>query len=86
MAKLTVIRMRLDDVRVGDKVLLENDVGVPVTRYGVESEPNGAMTIKTLCVRETKTIVNVLWQDGSQESLPSTELIPYLNPDEYDCW
>jgi ubiquitin-conjugating enzyme E2 O len=44
------------------------------------------MTIKTLCVRETKTIVNVLWQDGSQESLPSTELIPYLNPDEYDCW
>ncbi|KAG1730799.1 hypothetical protein EDD22DRAFT_982603 [Suillus occidentalis] len=86
MTKLTVIRMRLDDVRVGDKVLLENDVGVPVTRYGVESEPNGAMTIKTLCVRETKTVVNVLWQDGSQESLPSTELIPYLNPDEYDCW
>lgn len=86
LTKLTVIRMRLDDVRVGDKVLLEKDIGVPVTRYGVESEPNGAMTIKTLCVRETKTIVNVLWQDGSQESLPSTELIPYLNPDEYDCW
>ncbi|KAG1749838.1 uncharacterized protein EDB91DRAFT_1109926 [Suillus paluster] len=86
MTKLTVIRMRLDDIRVGDKVLLEKDVGIPVKKYGAESGPQGALTIKTLCVTETKTVVNVLWQDGSQESLPSTELIPYLNPDEYDCW
>ncbi|KAG0704339.1 hypothetical protein DFH29DRAFT_981464 [Suillus ampliporus] len=86
LTKLTVIRMRLDDIRVGDKVLLEKDVGIPVTTYGVESGPHGAMTIRTLCVKETKTVVNVLWQDGSQESIPSTGLIPYLNPDEYDCW
>lgn len=79
--------MRLDDIRVGDKVMLEKDVDIPVaTIWSVESEPNVAMAIKTLCVKEMKTVVNVLWQDGSQQSVPSTELIPYLNPDEYDCW
>jgi len=78
--------MRLDDIRVGDKVLSVKDVGIPVTTWTIDSEPNGAMTFKTLCVKETKTVVNVLWQDGSQQNIPSTDLIPYLNPDEYDCW
>lgn len=81
---MTVLRMRLDDIRVGDKVILEKDIGSPVTIWDVDTEPNSA--IKTLCVKETQTVVNVLWQDGSQQSIPSTELIPYLNPDEYDCW
>lgn len=30
--------------------------------------------------------MTVLWQDGSRETLSSTELIPYLNVDEHDCW
>ncbi|OAX44402.1 hypothetical protein K503DRAFT_765021 [Rhizopogon vinicolor AM-OR11-026] len=84
LTKLTVLRMRVDDIRVGDKVLLDKDVGIPITIWDVESEPNSA--IKTMCVKETKTLVNVLWQDGSRQSIPSSELIPYLNPDEYDCW
>ena len=40
-----------------------------------------------LIVRKTRTTVNVLWQDGSvTKHIPSTEVIPYTNPDEYDCW
>jgi ubiquitin-conjugating enzyme E2 O len=37
-------------------------------------------------VKETMTRVTVLWQDGASEVLDTKELIPYLNPDEYDCW
>lgn len=44
------------------------------------------VVIRTLCVQETRTAVTVLWQDGCREILSSTELIPYLNVDEYDCW
>ena len=73
-------------MRVGFKVYLKDDAGVPVTRHGQDGEPAGSVEVNALMVKETRTTVNVLWQDGTQETLPSTELIPYLNPDEYDCW
>ena len=75
-----------EDMRVGNKVLLKDCVGLPVTTHGREDDRAGVVTVQTFVVKETKTTVNVLWQDGTQETLPSTELIPYLNPDEYDCW
>ena len=34
----------------------------------------------------TETMLDVLWQDGTEESLQAVDVIPYLNPDEYDCW
>lgn len=73
-------------MRVGFKVYLKDDVGIPVTRHGQEGEPAGTVVVNALMVKETRTTVNVLWQDGTQETLPSTVLIPYMNPDEYDCW
>jgi hypothetical protein len=36
--------------------------------------------------QETVATVRVLWQDGEVEVLPATELLPYLNIDEYDVW
>ncbi|KAH7912999.1 hypothetical protein BJ138DRAFT_1147026 [Hygrophoropsis aurantiaca] len=87
LSKLTVIRTKSDDIRVGDKVLLNNsDENVPTTRHGHIFDPLGQVTVQTLCVKETRTTAHVLWQDGTTETLQSTELIPYLNPDEYDCW
>jgi ubiquitin-conjugating enzyme E2 O len=32
------------------------------------------------------TTVRVIWQDGTQEDIRATELIPYLTIDEYDVW
>ncbi|EGO05192.1 hypothetical protein SERLA73DRAFT_164742 [Serpula lacrymans var. lacrymans S7.3] len=86
LSKLMIIRTRTDDIRVGDKVFLKNDEGVSVTTHGQSSDPAGIVTVRTLAVKETRTRVTVLWQDGTAETIQSTALIPYMNPDEYDCW
>ncbi|KAF8898907.1 hypothetical protein BD779DRAFT_1666666 [Infundibulicybe gibba] len=84
--KLTLIRGQSDsDLRVGDRVYLKDCDGLPSTRHGVD-DPNGIISVHAFRVAETRTIVDVLWQDGSRQSIPSVDLIPYLNPDEYDCW
>lgn len=88
LSELTLVKTRSDqDLRAGDRVvlkdfLLENLVA-PISTHGEEGD---AITVKKQTVKETRTSVNVLWQNGTQEVLRSTELIPYLNPDEYDCW
>lgn len=86
LMKLTVLRTKSGDVRVGDKVILPNDETIPVVSFETGVEGNGKIDSRTLCVQETRTTVVVLWQDGSRETLLSTDLIPYLNIDEYDCW
>ncbi|KAI6047747.1 hypothetical protein EDC04DRAFT_2863935 [Pisolithus marmoratus] len=86
LSKLTVIRSKSGDIRVGDKVVLENGQNIPTIVYDAGGAINDKIVIRTLCVKETRTVVMVLWQDGTSETLSSTELIPYLNIDEYDCW
>ncbi|KAJ6621581.1 hypothetical protein B0H10DRAFT_2016484 [Mycena sp. CBHHK59/15] len=85
MSKLTLIRSLSDlEMRVGDRVTLRDDYKLPGTTHGLESEAQ--VVVKTFTVIETQTFLDVLWQDDTKETLRSTELIPYLNPDEYDCW
>ncbi|KAI6162076.1 hypothetical protein EDD17DRAFT_1579813 [Pisolithus thermaeus] len=86
LSKLTVIRCKSGDIRVGDKVILENGRNVPTIVYDAGGATNDKIVIRTLCVQQTRTVATVLWQDGTRETLSSTELIPYLNIDEYDCW
>lgn len=57
-----------------------------ITVHDAGNDPRTKIVIRTLCVQETLTTVTVLWQDGSRETLSSTEFIPYLNVDEHDCW
>ena len=58
-----------------------------MSRHGrPEEKPHGFIEVRTLVVKETRTRVNVLWQDGTREWLDARDTIPYLNPDEYDCW
>jgi ubiquitin-conjugating enzyme E2 O len=82
-----MVRGRSDrQMRVGDKAHLENSGCLPTTTHGREGEPTGKVVVDTLLVKETCTVVDVLWQNGTHETLRSTELVPYLNPDESDCW
>jgi ubiquitin-conjugating enzyme E2 O len=86
LSKLTLIRSKHDqDMRVGDKVRLKNTTSLPSTTHGQEGDP-GVVVVRTFVVRQTCTDVTVLWQDGARETMKSTNLIPYLNPDESDCW
>ncbi|KAI0082256.1 hypothetical protein K474DRAFT_1703259 [Panus rudis PR-1116 ss-1] len=86
LSKLTLIRRRAEEAfHVGDRVLLKNREG-PVTVHGKEGESTGSVHVQDLVVKETQTTVNILWQDGSHDSLDCKDTIPYMNPDEYDCW
>lgn len=73
-------------MRVGDRVRLKDNTGAPSTRHSQEGAEADVITVQTFMVTETETTLDVLWQDGVHETLRSTEVIPYLNPDEYDCW
>lgn len=70
-------------LRVGEKVLLKQPSDAPLTKHGKEGEE---VEVRHLVVRESRTTVTVLWQDNIEETVSSAELIPHLNPDEYECW
>lgn len=84
---MTLILGRSDlEMRLGDRVELRNTEGLPKTRHGQESDPTGVLHVQMFRVKETRSTVDILWQDGTRETLEATDVIPYLNPDEYDCW
>ncbi|GLB35998.1 putative ubiquitin-conjugating enzyme family protein [Lyophyllum shimeji] len=83
--KLTLIRGCQDvEMRVGDRVRLKDSTGAPFTKHGLEG--GEVVQVQVYIVVETQTTLDVLWQDGTRETIRSRDLIPYLNPDEYDCW
>ncbi|KAJ7071180.1 hypothetical protein C8F01DRAFT_1109445 [Mycena amicta] len=85
MSKLTLLRSLADlEIRVGDRVTFKDDVNIPSSTHGLDGATK--IVVKTFAVTETQTFIDVLWQDGTREAIRSTEVIPYLNPDEYDCW
>ena len=59
--------------------------GVPASHH---EDPDSHITIDVdaLTVVATRSRVEILWQDGTCEWVPSIEVIPYINPDEFDCW
>ena len=87
LAKLTLLRGPIDlEVRVADKVLLKNPPPDLVTRHGHTKDPLGIVEVANFVVIETRTMCDLIWQDGRRERVRSSELTPYVNPDEYDCW
>ncbi|KAJ3821801.1 hypothetical protein F5880DRAFT_1579492 [Lentinula raphanica] len=87
ISKLTLIRTRLDlQMHIGDIVQLSNNAGYPSTRHGNEEDAGGMIIVNSFAVSATENEVDILWQDGSKETLRSVEVIPYMNLDEYDCW
>ncbi|KAH9899514.1 hypothetical protein C8Q73DRAFT_639825 [Cubamyces lactineus] len=86
LGKLTTVTRRAEEaMRVGDRVRLKDGSG-PVTKHGRFTDSYGMIEVDTLVVQETKTTVDVLWQDGIKETIDVKQTVPYLNPDEYDCW
>ncbi len=73
-------------LRVGDRVRLKDNTFVRATQHGKSSEAHGVISVDAYIVQETKSTVEVLWQDGTREVLETRDTVPYLNPDEYDCW
>ena len=87
LSELRLLRSRAEQLaRVGDKVLLKSWQNGPFTRHGKPTDPGGDIEVRAYVVKETQTKVTVLWQDGESEVMDAKALIPYLNPDEYDCW
>ncbi|KAF8222140.1 hypothetical protein L208DRAFT_1426440 [Tricholoma matsutake] len=87
IAKITLIRGRSElQMRVGDRIRPKDTTELPSTRHSQLGDNADVITVQTFIVTETETTLDVLWQDGVHETLASTEVIPYLNPDEYDCW
>lgn len=75
------------ELRVGDRVYFKDPTGRPSTQHGIEDNLFGSsIQVQTFLVYETSTELDVLWQDGHKETVKSVDVIPYLNPDEYDCW
>lgn len=61
--------------------------GIRNTHHGQDGRGVGVIESDVLVVRETRTFVRILWQNGGiSENVPAAQLIPYPNPDEYDCW
>ncbi|TFK30803.1 hypothetical protein FA15DRAFT_662855 [Coprinopsis marcescibilis] len=86
-SKLILVRGKSDiEMRVGDRVYLKDTTGLPMTEHGNEADPAGIVHVQTFKVTETVTTVEVLWQDGVRETVKSVDVIPYVSPDEYDCW
>ncbi|KAJ2927209.1 hypothetical protein H1R20_g9885, partial [Candolleomyces eurysporus] len=73
-------------MRVGDRVYLKDTSSAPLTQHGNEGDPAGIMQVHTYKVIETVSMFDVLWQDGVREKVRSIDVVPYMNPDEYDCW
>ncbi|KAH8120020.1 hypothetical protein DFH11DRAFT_1557864 [Phellopilus nigrolimitatus] len=87
ISQLILLRGLNDQLpRVGDRLVFKEAPETMFTHHGQAGQGPGVVKVDTFVVSETQTTVDLLWQDGSQESVLSTELIPYLNPDEYDCW
>jgi len=61
------------------------ELGVPASHHE-DPETHFSIDVDTLTVVATRSRVEILWQDGTREWVPSIDVIPYINPDEFDCW
>jgi ubiquitin-conjugating enzyme E2 O len=93
LSRLQLMRGQPDGKpRVGEKFVIRNPLyalacGVKPSVHGTEGVDGGLVTVVALMVKETRSRVTVLWQDGTREEhIDAKTLIPYLNIDEYDCW
>ncbi|KAG8921952.1 hypothetical protein FRC02_012255 [Tulasnella sp. 418] len=95
-SQLVIIRPK-STMRVGDRVVFKNASvaamhGVKPTRHRKSKSPTSGsgsdiIEVDTMVIRETRTTVRIMWQDGTiTEDVRATDVVPYANVDEYDCW
>ncbi|TRM60186.1 hypothetical protein BD626DRAFT_505743 [Schizophyllum amplum] len=88
VTKLTVIRGVAErQLHVGERVFFRKfDSTRPNTRHGREQDPGGVFVCSAFKIIESETMVSLLWQDGTRDVRRAVDVIPYLNPDDLDCW
>jgi ubiquitin-conjugating enzyme E2 O len=92
MTQLTVIAGKdIPPIRLEEKVLLRNthmaeSKGIAPTSHGKKADNSGAFEVRTMVVKQPQSTLRVLWQDGTQESISSTEVVPHIVSDSYECW
>jgi len=70
ISKLTLLRSQSErQLHLSDRVTLKKAELAPITQHGKEEDPAGVLHVQTLAVRETETTIDVLWQDGTKETL-----------------
>lgn len=42
--------------------------------------------LRAMIVKDTQATATVRWQTGEEEEIPTTELVPYKNVDDYESW
>lgn len=67
-------------------ITLKDHGNAPVSCHHNKITEGDVIEVRHLIVRDRKTQVTVLWQDGEKETKPARELVPHLHPDEYECW
>lgn len=75
---------------IGERVVFKDpaqaiNLGLTPVLYK-DQEMNVDFCVDVMVITMTRTRVEVLWQDGTREWVPSTSIIPHLNLDEYECW
>jgi ubiquitin-conjugating enzyme E2 O len=86
IGELMLLRTPSDaQMHCGDHVRLKDTTPMPVTVHGQEGVGPGVITVDMYVVLETQTQIDVLWQDGTKETVSAKDVIPHT-PDEYDCW
>ncbi|KAL1748439.1 hypothetical protein HDZ31DRAFT_79580 [Schizophyllum fasciatum] len=88
VAKLTVVRGVAErQLHVGERVFFRKfDSARPHTRHGRDQDPGGIFICSAFKIIESETMVSLLWQDGTRDVRRAVDVIPYLNPDDLDCW
>ncbi|KAJ8702413.1 hypothetical protein PTI98_001127 [Pleurotus ostreatus] len=83
--KLTYLKNPYTPMTAGELVVLKDAENAPTSTHTDSSDPTFSFTVRRCVVSETQSVVTVLWQNGTQEVLPSTDLAPHP-VDDYDCW
>ncbi|KAJ3573658.1 hypothetical protein NP233_g2277 [Leucocoprinus birnbaumii] len=74
------------EATVGTRVSLKDEAGVLVTQHGSDQGDYGVYKVNAYKVVETETEVDVIWQNGRQETLLARDVVPQMSQDEYECW
>ncbi|KAG8834341.1 hypothetical protein FRC17_009109 [Serendipita sp. 399] len=91
LSKLSIMRGRGPVAgTIGERVVFKDPsravaLGILPVIYS-ESDSKNQITVDALMITNTRTRVEVLWQDGTKIWMPATELAPNLSADDYECW
>ncbi|CDZ96814.1 Ubiquitin-conjugating enzyme [Phaffia rhodozyma] len=87
LAKLTHVTSDVDHLaRVGSKVRFKSPQFAEAHSFKPTLHKEGTIEFDIMQVVETKTKVTVLWQNGTETTESSINLIPHIYLNDHECW